>query len=246
MGIGFVLLIWAVVGLIVACVGALVLGGVTAFATLEVRRFRRLTIIAASAFPFVCLGWGGAVFVFQAAVNEFLLHRDPGLGDTWECPLPNGYSLMMIDDTDNGWVYNPATQGVPGGVGEQEDAVAGVSQIQVAGRYILGSVDGKAFEHPTVVDGVVTDASNRRADSFFLLDTKTGKRQDYPGYAALVSAAQPLAIQAKFEPIHAVYQRYRFTWFDLFAAISFFGPPLLGAILLFWWVLHLRRRLATA
>jgi hypothetical protein len=44
---------------------------------------RRTAIIAASLFLFICLGWGGAVFVFQAVINEALLLRDLGLGDTW-------------------------------------------------------------------------------------------------------------------------------------------------------------------
>lgn len=68
------------------------------------------------------------VFGFQAIVNEIVLHRDPGLGDTWHCPLPNGYALLMIDVMDHGWVYNPKTQ--PGdSVTEREDSVAGVRKV---------------------------------------------------------------------------------------------------------------------
>jgi hypothetical protein len=262
-GISFVLLIWAIVGFLVACVGAVVLGAATAFATrgsnarpaaapqppvspsvvrkllsaafLKVRSSRRFAIIAASAFPFVCLGWGGAVFFFQAAVNQVLLHRDPGLGDTWECPLPNGYALLMIDDTDHGWVYNPATQ-TGGGVGEQEDAVPGISVVQVAGRYILGKVDGKALDRPNFGNNV----SAKHPDSFFLLDTQDGKRQNFAKYDSLVRAAEPLAIQPKLESIEVVYRHFRFTWFDAFAAFLFVVPPILGFFLLFLWVLYLR------
>jgi hypothetical protein len=230
------------VGLIAAWVGALVLGAITAFLTRKVRRFRWLTIIAVSAYPFACLAWGGAVFIFQAAVNEMLLHRDPGLGDAWECPLPNGYSLLMIDDTDYGWVYNPATQ-TPGGVGEQDDAIAGVAVVQVAGHYILGAVNGKTFAHPTVVNGVVdNNANSGRPDSFFLLDTKAGKYQSYANYSAFVGAAQSVSIQPSLEPIAKVYRHYRYTWFDLFAAILFFSPPVVGAFLLLLWVLLLRKQ----
>jgi len=146
MGIGFVLLIWAVAGTILAGIGALLFGGLTSVLTRKVTRGRRRVIIAAGLLPFACLIWAGALFVFQALVNEGVLHRDPGLGDTWHCPLPNGYALMMIDVTDQGWVYNPKTQ--PGdGVVEQDDAVAGVRIVQIAGRYIAGGSDTRSFQH---------------------------------------------------------------------------------------------------
>ncbi len=45
--------------------------------------------------------------MFQEVINETVHHRDAGLGDTWRCPLPNGYALMMIDVTDQGWVPTP-------------------------------------------------------------------------------------------------------------------------------------------
>ena len=240
-GIGIVLAMWTIVGLILASVGAVVLGAMTAFFTRKVRRFRWPTIVAVSAYPFVCLAWAGAVFVFQAAVNEMVLHRDPGLGDTWECPLPNGYALLMIDDRDYGWVYNPDTQ-TPGAVGEQEDAIAGIAVVQVAGPYILGRVNGKAFQFPEVVNGVVTGVKNQRPDSFFLLDTKSGRHESYSNYSDLVTAAQSRSIQTNLEPIAKVYGHYRYTWFDLFAPVLFLTPPTDCAFLLFLWILYLRKK----
>lgn len=65
---------------------------------------------------------------------------------SWHAPLPNGYQVMMIDVTDQGWVYNPKTQ-IGSGIFGKEDAVSGVRNLQVAGRYILGATDSKAFEH---------------------------------------------------------------------------------------------------
>lgn len=124
MGIGIVLVFWAMAGAILAGIGALILRGAAAFLTSGAQRGRRRVILAATLFPVFCLAWAGLVFVFQAVINETVLHRDAGLGDTWRCPFPNGYALMMIDVTDQGWVYNPKTQ--PGdAVGEQEDAVPG-------------------------------------------------------------------------------------------------------------------------
>lgn len=109
MGIGLVLMIWAVVGFVLACVGALVMGAVATFLTRKATNDRSLTLLASIAFPFACLGWAALLFVFQALVNG-AMHRDPGLGDTWNCPLPNGYAITMIDTTDHGWVYNAKTQ----------------------------------------------------------------------------------------------------------------------------------------
>jgi hypothetical protein len=140
MGIGFVLLIWFVLGIFLAGIGALVLGFSAAYVTRGAQRERKWLVIATSVFPFVCLGWAGIVFVFQAIVNETVLHRDAGLGDTWKCPLPNGYAILMIDTTEHGFVYNPKTQG-EGAVGEQEDAIGRVRDLQIVGRYILGSAD---------------------------------------------------------------------------------------------------------
>jgi len=145
MGIGIVVLIWAVLGTVIAAIVAATLGGATALLTRGAMG-RRKAIVTAILFPLACLAWGGAIFVFQAVVNEGILHRDLGIGDTWHAPLPNGYQIMMIDVTDQGWVYNPKTQ--PGsGVAEQEDAVSGVRNVQVSGKYILGGIDSKAFEH---------------------------------------------------------------------------------------------------
>src|SRR5262249_52939879 len=122
MRVGIVLLLWAVVGIVVAGAGMVVLGGAAALLTRGVVKGRRRAIVAACLFPLLCLAWGGAVFVGQAIINESVLHRDAGIGDTWRCPLPNGYQIMMIDVTDQGWVYNPKTQSTPDGVSDQEDA----------------------------------------------------------------------------------------------------------------------------
>lgn len=177
MGIGIVLLFWAVAGTVLASIGALAFGSLTAFLTRGSPK-RRRAIVLSSVFPFICLGWAAALFIFQAIVNEAVFHRDLSLGDTWESPLPDGYAITMIDVTDQGWVYNPKTQ-LNGGVGEQEDAVAGVRTVQIAGKYILGAADShhSDFEKPTDVD------------SFFLLDTDTGKRKQFANQQDLGRAA---------------------------------------------------------
>ena len=86
MGLGIVLVFWAVAGIVVASVGAVTLAGATSILTRQVRAGRRRAILAGGIFPFVCLGWGACVFVFQAVVNEVLLDRDLGMGDAWRAP----------------------------------------------------------------------------------------------------------------------------------------------------------------
>jgi hypothetical protein len=183
-------------------------------------------------FPFLCLGWGGAVFVFQWIVNETVFHRDPGIGDAWTCPLPNGYALLMIDVPDQGWVYNPKTQAIGEGVGEQEDAVSGVRVLQVVDRYIAGGTDSDVRWN--------LGTNRNQVDSYFLLDTVTGRRTRFSRLDDLRAATLPVGIELKLEPIGRVYFKYRFTGFDILAAILFCGPPLLALAMLGRWIVKLR------
>jgi hypothetical protein len=228
MGIGFVLLFWAVVGTIAATIAAVVFGAATSIATSHVSKGRRLAIFAAIIFPFTCLAWAGAVFIFQAVVNEAIFHRDAGLGDSWRCLLPSGYTIFMIDTTDNGWVFNPKTQ--PGSaIGEQDDAIAGVAELELADQYILGrSID--AFSHV------------RQPDSFFLLDTQSGKHKTFATRAELREGATFLKTSLHFESIASVYARYRRTWFDALSAALFFSFPVVGTCLLILYIRRLRNQ----
>jgi energy-coupling factor transporter transmembrane protein EcfT len=236
MGLGIVLLFWVVVGTVVAAIGAATLGCAAALLTRGVTNGRRKVIIAASLFPFVCLSWGGAIFVLQAVVNEALLHRDLGLGDTWHAPLPNGYQIMMIDVTDQGWVYNPRTQ-PNSAVGEREDAIAGVRNVQIAGRYILGATDSKAFEH--------LGKDTNQVDAYFLLDTQLGKRTQFQNYNELRQSALELGMEPNLQPINTVYSKFRFSWFDVVAGLLFCLPPVIGVLLLIRWIVRLRRTRAS-
>jgi hypothetical protein len=221
MGIGIALLIWAVAGIILACLGALAFGTTTAFLTRKATKDRTLTLLASVAFPFCCLGWAALLFIFQALVNGSI-HRDPGLGDTWNCPLPDGYAITMIDTTDHGWIYNPKTQ-VEGGISEQSDAVAGVIVVQIAGRYILGGADTRSGP----VDGDID-----HIDSYFILDTQTGKKNLFSALDELRGSARQLGISLNLQPIAAVYSKYRYTWFDIFVGILLVVPLLIYFIVL--------------
>lgn len=232
MGIGIVLLFWAVIGTTGAGVGAVFCAALASKFVHHAGERGRRAVLVCGLFPFACLAWAGAVFVFQALVNEELLHRDPGLGDAWRCPLPNGYALLMIDEPDDGCVYNPKTQADGGGVGEQEDAVVGVRVLQIAGRYILGGSDTQFYKH-------IPDEG--KVDSYFLLDTATGKRQTFPTIEALGAEAAQKQISLALQPINDTYQHYRYTLFDLFVVCLLLAPPLLTAGLLVRWIVRLRK-----
>jgi hypothetical protein len=97
MGLGFVLFIFfAFLAAVLAPIGMLASRAAAQFLTRTATQDRHGVILAATLFPLLCLGWGGAVFIAQRIVNEVVFHRDPGIGDGWYCPLPNGYALMMI------------------------------------------------------------------------------------------------------------------------------------------------------
>src|ERR1700722_13867796 len=110
MGIVVVLIFYAVALTIAASIGAAVLGAISYFLTKHSGQDRKKAILASVLFPFLCLAYAGGWFITYAVVNYTIFHRDPGLGDSWETPLPDSYSLMMIDTTDQGTVYNPKTQ----------------------------------------------------------------------------------------------------------------------------------------
>ena len=188
--------------------------------------------MAATSFPFLSLAWGGGVFIFQGVINEAVFHRDPGLGDLWQCPLPNGYALTMVDVPDHGRVYNPATQQFPGFFGEQKDAVTDVRILQVSDRYVVGGTDGRGFRQQRADDQV---------DSYFLLDTRAGIQRRFSNLGELAVAVQPLGLRLQLEPIRRIYLRYRYTWFDALAGVLLCGPPLLGLVLLGRSILKLRR-----
>jgi hypothetical protein len=233
MGLGVVLLLYAIVGMIVASVGSAVLGLLTAFFTKGAAGARRSVIIAACVFPFACLAWAGGVFVFQAVVNEGLLHRDLGLGDVSNAPLSSGYEIKFIDVTDEGLVYNQNTQSPDGIMEERNDAVDGVRLLQESGPFLLGGADTQFFQH--------SGQDSKKVDSYFLMDTRAGTKAVFKDREGLEKAAADLHIKLKLEPIWNLYARHRFTWFDVLAGLLLVIPPITSFVLLFLSVVLIRK-----
>jgi hypothetical protein len=138
----------------------------------------------------------------------------------------------MIDVSDEGTVYNPKTQ--PGEVvGDQEDSVSGVRELQVAGPFIYGGIDSDYSKH----FGQPSASVNR----YFVLDTQTGKHVDFDTEGKLRDAASRSGAQLRLEPVFDVYRRYRFTWFDYVAGALLIAFPISGVYVLVTRIVRIRR-----
>lgn len=224
MDIGLSLVSWCVKGTAIATLLAVLFGALTAIYVPRGREGRTRLILWTCVYPFACLVWFLAVFVFQAYVNEALLYRDPGPGHLYQTPLPNGYAVLLIDEIHDGSVFNPATHFSSNSNNDIHpdgtDAVSGVRVLQIAGNKILGGA-GPIGEYSSA-------ETRDRVDYYFLLDTDTHTRTNFESYDALAKAAQAVGIQPHLEPLLTIYQRYRYTWFDL-SAVALLFVPVLGA-----------------
>jgi hypothetical protein len=224
MGIGLTIVSWCAKGIALASILAVLGGVIAAIRVPRGRPGRTRVILWTCVYPFAAFAWFLNVFVFQAYVNEALLYRDPWIGHTQQTPLPNGYAVLLIDEDHDGTIFNPATHFTVGSNDDVHpdgpDAVSGVRVLQIAGNKILGGA-GPLGQYSS-------PATRDRIDYFFLLDTDAHTRANFQTYDALTQAANQLNIQPQLQPILSIYQRYRFTWFDV-SAIALFLVPALGA-----------------
>ena len=233
MGLFFVLILYAVVLSVLAAISAVILGCI-AFLLTRRRAGRRRAVVVCAAFPFACVAFAGAWFFAYAVINYSFFHRDAGLGDGWETPLPNGYALMMIDVTDEGTVYNPKTQRDFDSVASRQDAVFGVRQLQVSGNHIFGARDSGYFER------IGHDSS--AVDTWFELDADGNHPVEFKTLAELKQRAASEGITLQLRSFYSVYSEYRFTWFDYSAFAILIIVPTLGLVLLAFWIWRVRRR----
>lgn len=234
MGILFVLIFWAIAGSIL---GLLACGTLYVMARVLLRKVSprpKLFLAGVILFPIACLGWAGFVFVFQVVVNVTLLHRDPGLGDGWDCPLPDGYALSFTDVMDQATLYrlkdHPSIMDVPTGDG----VLSGVRFLQLAGDDLLGASDSKWFTHYSEKSSSV--------DRYFLVNTKTNELKIWTAKDDLSQWSAEHHVPLHLETVEDVYLRYRWTWFDWLAILLLVLPPLAAFVFLFRWGWSLRRR----
>jgi hypothetical protein len=232
MGIVVVLIFYAVAITIAASIGSALFGGLAYILTKRSGPRRKFAVIRCALFPFVCALFVGAWFVVYATVNYAVFDRDPGLGDGWQTPLPNGYVLSMIDTTDQGTVYNPKTQSGDGSISSRADAVFGVRQLQVAGAHIFGANDTGYF-------GRIGQES-KFVDSYFELDTSQNKVTDFKSLDDLRKQAFSEGVTLNLRAFESVFGDYRTTWFDYLAGIVLIAVPLVSFALLSRWVWRIR------
>jgi energy-coupling factor transporter transmembrane protein EcfT len=233
MGLGVVLIFYAIAMTIAATVGAIVLGAINYFLTRQFWPKSKYAVIASVVFPYVCVGFAGVWFISYAVINSTVFHRDPGLGDSWETPLPNGYALMMIDTTDQGTVYNPKTQPRHGSVTNREDTAFGARQLQISNDLIFGASDSGYFGRIGQESKVV--------DTFFELNTAKKIRIEFKTLEELRQRAASEGVTLNLRDFYTVFHDYRTTWFDYLALAVLLLIPFTGFLLLARWIWRLRQ-----
>ncbi len=163
MGIGFVLLLWAV---LLGCAGLPVGLALGLWSWRNQRRSPSragmLRPIAAAALPFVLLAFGGAAFIAYAIWCEEVRHVDAGIGDSWAVPVGNDHFFCMIDVPDDGYLLKGGCSGTP--------AVDDVSELTEVGDRIVG---------------------NSRSSGPFVLDTRSGALQTFATLEAALGQFSP-------------------------------------------------------
>ncbi len=233
MGILFVLMFYGIALTVAASIGAVAFGATSYYLTKRSGPRRNRVILTSIIFPFACEVFAAGWFVAYAITNYAVFHRDPGLGDSWETPLPNGYALLMIDTTDQGTVYNRKTQPTTGGVVDTSDSEFGVRRLQVAKEFIFGARDSGYFSR--------IGQESRVVDTYFELNTSVGTRTEFKSLNELKQRAATDGVSLNLRDFYAVYSDYRFTWFDYLAGVILFLIPTAGFALLARWVWKLRR-----
>ncbi|HEY2030484.1 MAG TPA: hypothetical protein VGH20_14880 [Myxococcales bacterium] len=223
MGAPVVIVLWLVFAAIVCGTSLFVLRVIARRLIAEGPQQKR-ALRTATWFPFACFAWWIAVMSGYYAVYPVLFHRNADIADTWQCPLPNGYSMLMIDDPDYAFLYDPRTQPLPDFVGSQEDAVVNVRGAQVAGPFIAASTqerqraDGSKWPSPD------------QPDSFVLIDTRQHEVTQFATIDKLRAAAAP-HFDLRLEPVDEVYARYCDTWLDRIMPLMTLLVPFTAGIL---------------
>lgn len=233
MGILFVLIFYGIALTVAASIGAIAFGVASYHLTKQSGPKRKRAVLASIIFPFACEAFAAGWFVAYAITNYTVFHRDPGLGDSWDTPLPNGYALMMIDTTDQGTVYDPKTQRYPGSVGDRDDTEFGVRQLQVSKALIFGARDSGYFSR--------IGQDSKAVDTFFEIDTINNRRSEFKSLEELRAQAAHEGVTLNLRGFSAVFDDYRWTWFDYLAGSILLLTPAAGFLILAIWIWRLRK-----
>ena len=211
-----------------------VLGGLASVAAVAVRGIVRRALPLAAAgrpiaekaafiLPLVCVVFWAISWIAYAAINDRVFHRDPGLGDSWFTPMPNGDVLAAIDIPDVGYIE---TSG-------QVQLVSDVTRLQVDPGWIAGSYDTAARGFRTARGDI--------DKGFFLLNVATNARQDFSTSDELASALGQRSLALHLRPFETVFHEYRNTWFDYATLTWALTVPFCAVVALAVYVRRLRR-----
>ncbi len=217
MGIIFTLILWATFSILAAVLGSAVLTGLTAFLTRH-RPHRYFLILFSALLPFLCLTWGGVVFVFQGAVNGVFLERDIGIGDEFYCPIPNGYSILMIDLMDHATLI-PKQKDFP--------SFAEVVSLQIENQIILGKTEQQ------------WPLYQKRKIEYFYINTESGDFKIFSDiYQMKIFLEQKIKVD--LATVASIYSKYRYTWFDYACLLLVITPITVGIFILGLGIFHVR------
>ncbi|HEY4358875.1 MAG TPA: hypothetical protein VGN16_24220 [Acidobacteriaceae bacterium] len=234
MGITVVLFLYATVFLVLATVCAAVLWLSVLWLVRKGTPGRKRAQSAGLLLPFLSVAFLGVWFIGYWVMNDTFFHRDPGLGDSWYTPMPNGYMMDMIDVTNRGIVYNPKSQGYSGSVHSASDAVFDVVRLQVDGNWIAGTICSDVIQH--MQQDLLPE------DKYFLLNIAAGKTETFTDLQSLKAALATHGLALHLRTFWEVFCDYRNTWFDYAAGILALLVPCTAFVCFVLYVIKLRRR----
>jgi hypothetical protein len=162
-GIGCVLVFWAVILGAAAIVSAVVLGLWSWWKQRRAVGYARvLKVLAAAALPFLLVGYGGVAFGGYAIWCETVRHVDAGIGDVWQVPVGNDHYFCMIDVPENGYLLKGGCSGSP--------IVDEISELAATDDLVIG---------------------DSKSQGAFELDTRTGTLLRFTSMEAVLARTTP-------------------------------------------------------
>jgi hypothetical protein len=106
MGIGFVLISWLIIFIVLAIPTSAILCILTRSLSKSVaKELRKRRTIIASALPFALIVYFGCAFVLYGSWCFLVRNVDPGIGDGWVVPIGNDYTMEMIDTPEDAFIH---------------------------------------------------------------------------------------------------------------------------------------------
>ena len=106
MGIGFVLMIWLVILIVVAVpTSAILWFSARSFSKSTTKDLRTKRAVIAASLPFAMIVYFGCAFILYGSWCSLVRNVDPGIGDGWVVPVGNDYTMEMIDTPENAFIH---------------------------------------------------------------------------------------------------------------------------------------------